>query len=60
MSSKTKGVKLGGIEYKKRAKVKKLKLEELKRKIPKLQTFFDAIRGIYVLYELLLLFIYTI
>ena len=41
MSSKTKRVKLGGAEYryKKRAKVEKLKLEELKRKIPKVQTF---------------------
>ncbi|KAL4148872.1 hypothetical protein QTP88_003017 [Uroleucon formosanum] len=36
----TKRVKLGGAEYKRRAKVKKLKLEELKLKIPKLQTFF--------------------
>lgn len=51
MSSKTKRVKLGGAEYKKKAKVKKLKLEELKRKIPKLQTFFKpSAVSIYVLY----------
>jgi len=51
MSSKTKRLKLSGAEYKKKAKVKKLKLEELKRKITKLQTFFTpSAVSIYVLY----------
>jgi len=51
MSSKTKRVKLGGVEYKTRAKVKKLKQEELKRKITKLQNLFTpSLVSIYVLY----------
>jgi len=52
MSSKTKRVKLGEAEYKKREKVKKSKLEELKENISKLQHFFTpSAVSIYVLYE---------
>lgn len=38
----SKRVKLGGAQYKQIAKAKSLKLEELKRKTPKLETFFTS------------------